>query len=184
MVRVSGCVIACLASVTVASCGDRHSPPVGLLIDGPRGAGTWQHPAGYEQDSGSTAFRRWTQRGDDFSQTVHVYLTSRDAAAAFRHSPPERDEVYQGAKEYSIGARMTGADQVDYKCGTWNDRSQCITWWAWARYGRYTVELTYRRATRSTDSLTDPQLALMITNAGTDVAEKYRAVSASSAGGE
>lgn len=172
--RVPLCVIACLTSAFLVSCGDHSSPPVEMLIDGPRQAGTWQHSSHYEQNEGAVASRRWLQGGDDFTEIVHSYWSTSAAAAAFTNDPPERDEVYEGAKEYMIGARMKSADQVDYKCGTWNEQSRCVTWWAWARYGRYTVALTYRRPMRGTSGLTDLQLATVITNAGADLARQTR----------
>ncbi|CAG7624861.1 hypothetical protein [Actinacidiphila bryophytorum] len=181
-IRIVNCAAVCFVSLCLTACGNEmgggQQPPTMLIIDGPRGAGEW-HPIRLSgQDNGSEASRRWLQRIDDFTETVRIYPSDKVAANAFRTSSPEKTtDTYVGAEEYSIGARLMGADQVDYKCGTWDERAQCITWWAWARYGRYTVELTYRRADGSTTSLTDPQLAVMVTNAGTDVAEKYRAIS-------
>lgn len=181
VLRLLSCATVGLVMLSLTSCGygNGASPsPVALLIDGPRGAGTWRHYDPYENHDGSTAFRRWIQGYDDFTEFIHVYPSDGDAAAEFKGNPPERDDVYHTAKEYSIGARMSGADQVDFKCGNWDtgNYSRCLTWWAWARYGHYTVELSYRRAIYGPSHLDDRQLSTMITNAGTDVAQKYRLV--------
>lgn len=154
--------------------GDRTSTR--LLIDGPRGAGVWHHTPGYEQDAGSMASRRWLQGINDFTETVHSHGSESKAANSFvKDSPEKTSDVFPQVRPYDIHARMPGVDDVAYKCGTFEE-NRCVTWWAWARYGSYTVEFSYRRASGETQSLSDAQLATVVSNAGQDLAAEYRAL--------
>jgi hypothetical protein len=84
---------------------------------------------------------------------------------------PRGADVYWRVRDDDIGATMKGADEVAFKCGEVRG-PECVTWWAWARYGTYTVQLTYRHDAADAGALTDAKLAVLVSNAGQDVADR------------
>ncbi|WP_433887788.1 hypothetical protein [Streptomyces sp. CA-111067] len=165
--------------VAPAACGKNggqaQRPPVNLLIDAPRGAGVWRHTSWWEQDKGNSASRRWLRGVSDFTEIADAFGSVDAAKDHFRNLAPEKisPDVYRGVKNDDIGATMDGADEVEFKCGETNG-SACMTWWTWARYGKYTVQFTYRHDPADATALTDTELAMIVSNAGREVAKKAR----------
>lgn len=153
--------------------GSSGRPPTGMLIDEPRGAGVWRHSNSFELDEGNTASRRWLQGVNDFTETVTSSGSEKKAREHYRKNGPERvhSDIFADARVYDIGAKMSGADQTTYMCGEFQSQ-KCVTWWAWARYGKYTISLMYRHDPVDANALTDSELSKVVTNAGSDLAVK------------
>ncbi|MEV6011967.1 hypothetical protein AB0M29_34785 [Streptomyces sp. NPDC051976] len=158
--------------------GHRHGQSQSVLLASLRGPGNWGQ-AGVRTDRDGDSVRRvWTRARDDFGENVFGYDSASAAERDFRASAPEKvtPDVYADARPYDIGVHSSAMDDVQYMCGEWK-QGKCDTWWAWLRFSKVNVQLTYRRDIGDPQALTDSQLAVIITHAIEDLATLTRSTS-------
>lgn len=178
-VAVAVAVVAVMLGVgAVHGGGRRDSQSESMLLAKLRGPGDWDRAGVRTDRDGDSARRGWMRARDDFGEDVFGYDSVSAAERDFRASAPEKvtPDVYADARPYDIGVHSSAMDDVQYMCGEWKE-GKCDTWWAWLRFSKVNVQLTYRRDISDPQALTDSQLAVIITHAIEDLATRTRSTS-------
>jgi hypothetical protein len=118
-------------------------PRVAALVTRPAGDG-WKANGAVWQGTPYDAAQGWFRDKDGIGvrEWVNGYASVRLARLAYSVFGWEhlRSDVVMDPYPDDIGADMPGADHVTYTCIE-HGSGACDTWWAWARYGRCTVQL-------------------------------------------